>query len=97
MENAGKVYGHSEYFTVIRNILRSFGIFYGHFGDVVVIWYISPTFWYIVSRKIWQPWCELLPRKWGMGTTSTYIQGESGFASLLRGGQKNKTIFSPES
>jgi hypothetical protein len=53
---------------VIWNILRSFGIFYGHleyftviwyilwtFGNVVVIWYIFPSFWYIVSRKIWQP------------------------------------------
>jgi hypothetical protein len=25
----------------------------------LVIWYIFPTFWYIVSRKIWQPWCPM--------------------------------------
>jgi hypothetical protein len=35
MENAGIVYGHLEYFTVIWNILRSFGIFYGH---LVILW-----------------------------------------------------------
>jgi hypothetical protein len=44
------------YFKIIWNILRSFGIFYGPFCNVVVIWYIYfPSFWYIVSRKIWQP------------------------------------------
>jgi hypothetical protein len=25
------------------------------FGNLVSIWYFFP-FWYIVSRKIWQPW-----------------------------------------
>jgi hypothetical protein len=24
----------------------------------VVIWYISPRFWYVVARKIWQPWLK---------------------------------------
>jgi hypothetical protein len=35
-----------------------FGIFYGHlvyFMANWLFWYISPPFWYIVSRKIWQP------------------------------------------
>jgi hypothetical protein len=36
------------YFMVIWNILRPF-------GNVVIIWYIFPRFWSIVSRKIWQP------------------------------------------
>jgi hypothetical protein len=42
------------YFMSIWNILLQFGIFYGNlviFGNLV---YFSP-FWYIVSRKIWQP------------------------------------------
>jgi hypothetical protein len=39
----------------IWNILRPSGTFYGHFGNSVVIWYIFSPFWYIVSRKIWQP------------------------------------------
>jgi hypothetical protein len=40
-------YGHLENFTTIW---YTFGVF----GTSLVIWYISP-FWYIVSRKIWQP------------------------------------------
>jgi hypothetical protein len=29
------------------------------FGNLVVIWYTYfPQFWYIVSRKIWQPWFD---------------------------------------
>jgi hypothetical protein len=46
---AGIFYGHLEYFTVICNISWPF-------GNIVVIWYrYFPAFWYIVSRKIWQP------------------------------------------
>jgi hypothetical protein len=41
----------------IWNILRPFGTFYSHFGNLVVTWYIFPL-WYIVSRKIWQPWSQ---------------------------------------
>jgi hypothetical protein len=50
----------------IWNILRPFGIFYGHleyitaiwyilwaFGNLVAVWYISPRFG--ISKKIWQP------------------------------------------
>jgi hypothetical protein len=48
METAGMFNGHSEYFKVIWYILWPF-------GNVVVIWYIFPHFWYIASRKIWQP------------------------------------------
>jgi hypothetical protein len=38
----------------------NFGIYYGHFGifngHLVMLWKfgIFPSFWYIVSRKIWQ-------------------------------------------
>jgi cellobiose-specific phosphotransferase system component IIC len=42
MENLGIFYDHLVYFTAIENILWSFGIF-------------SPV-WYLVPRKIWQPW-----------------------------------------
>jgi hypothetical protein len=35
-------------FIVIWNILWPFVIFNGHFGNF-------PPFWYIESRKIWQP------------------------------------------
>jgi hypothetical protein len=37
----------------IWNILGPFGTIYGH--NLQAIWYIFPYFWYIVSRKIWQP------------------------------------------
>jgi hypothetical protein len=40
--------------------IRPFVICYCTFGNLVVIWYILPPFWYIVSRKIWQPWVEAL-------------------------------------
>jgi hypothetical protein len=51
------------YFMLVWNILRSFAKFYGHLvncvGHLGIIFghwvYISP-FWYIWSRKIWQPW-----------------------------------------
>jgi hypothetical protein len=49
MENACMFYGHLEYFRAIWCTLWTF-------GNVVVIWYMFPRFWYIVSRKIWQPW-----------------------------------------
>jgi hypothetical protein len=47
--NHGIFYNHLVYFTAIGNISRPFGIFCGH------LTYFSP-FWYIVPRKIWQPW-----------------------------------------
>jgi hypothetical protein len=41
-------------FTVIWNMLRPFGKF-------VVVWYNFSTFWYILSRDIWQSWQEVQP------------------------------------
>jgi hypothetical protein len=59
MENAGIFYPPLEYITAVWYILWSFGTF-------VVIWYNFSPLWYIVSRKIWQPfetpqpaWIEL--------------------------------------
>jgi hypothetical protein len=56
------------YFMVIWNLLRSFGIFYGHlesftviwyilwlFGNVVVIWYIFPRFGILCQEKSGNP------------------------------------------
>jgi hypothetical protein len=40
------------YFTVIWNILWPFGIFFGHFGNVVVIWYIFPVLVYCVKENL---------------------------------------------
>jgi hypothetical protein len=46
-------------------ILCPYGIYYFHLVYSMVIWkfYCNlvcfSTFWYIVSRKIWQPWCQL--------------------------------------
>jgi hypothetical protein len=49
-----KMLGHfiaiwSTYLTVIWYIMRLFGIFHGK------LLYFFP-FWYVVPRKIWQPW-----------------------------------------
>jgi hypothetical protein len=46
------------------SLLRPFGIFCGQFLNFMPLWYIFchlrffPPFWYIVSSKIWQPWCK---------------------------------------
>jgi hypothetical protein len=61
MQDVGIFYGHLEYFIAIWNILWPFGKFYSHlvyFTDICDI--LGPfgtffRFWYIVSRKIWQP------------------------------------------
>jgi hypothetical protein len=59
MDNGGIFYGHIEYFTVIWCILWLY-------GNVMVIWFIGiPSFWYIVSRIIWQPWVTIPPPKRG--------------------------------
>jgi hypothetical protein len=40
----------------ILNILRPFGIFYGHFGNLVVIWYIfSPFLVCCIKKKSGNP------------------------------------------
>jgi hypothetical protein len=55
------------YFMAIWKILRPFGIFYGHLVYFMAIWYILwqfgifLPFWYIVSRKNWQPWPRHVP------------------------------------
>jgi hypothetical protein len=48
MENAGKFYGHQEYFTVIWLILWTF-------GNVVVNWYIFPRFGVLCEEKSGNP------------------------------------------
>jgi hypothetical protein len=59
--NSGKFwralkYVFLEYFMAIWDILRPFGVFYGHFGHLVVIWYILLRFGLFYQEKIWQPW-----------------------------------------
>jgi hypothetical protein len=53
MENAGTFYVHLVHFMSILNILWPFGIFCGH-----LVYF--PPFWYIVPRKIWQPFNDFL-------------------------------------
>jgi hypothetical protein len=59
--NLGKFWSALErkmlvYFVVIWNI-RLFGKFYGHFGIVVVIWYIFPRFGILCQEKSGNPEC----------------------------------------
>jgi hypothetical protein len=49
MENVGMIYGYSEFSSAIWYIVWPL-------GNLVVVRYTFPRFWYIVSRKIWQPW-----------------------------------------
>jgi hypothetical protein len=42
MTDAGKLYGHSVYFTAISYILWPFGIFCDHFGILFLLWYVVP-------------------------------------------------------
>jgi hypothetical protein len=48
MENVGIFHGHLEYFTAIRYILWSF-------GNVVVSWYIFPSFGILCQEKSGNP------------------------------------------
>jgi hypothetical protein len=48
MENADIFYGHLEYFTVVWYILWLF-------GNVVVIWYIFPSFGILCQEKSGNP------------------------------------------
>jgi hypothetical protein len=50
MEDNGIFYGHLVHFTVFCYILWTFGTVRGNMV------YCFP-FWYLVPRKIWQPWC----------------------------------------
>jgi hypothetical protein len=49
MENIDIFYGHLEYFTGIRDILRPYDTFC---VDLEIFF----QFWYHVQRKIWQHW-----------------------------------------
>jgi hypothetical protein len=74
-------YSQLEYITAIWYTLRPF-------GPSVVIWYIFPPFWYIVSRKIWQP-CTRLENDAGIFVLhkqgcQTYIQTENPNLGLFR-------------
>jgi hypothetical protein len=51
VENLDIFYVHLIYFTAIGNILWPFGIFYGY-----LVYFPPPPCWYVVLRKIWQPW-----------------------------------------
>jgi hypothetical protein len=35
--------------------MEDFDIFYGHLVYFMVIWYFF-QFWFVMPRKIWQPW-----------------------------------------
>jgi hypothetical protein len=48
MEKVGIFYVHCQYTKAIWYVLWSFGNF-------VVIWYLFPPFWYIVSKKSGNP------------------------------------------
>jgi hypothetical protein len=39
----------------------------GHLEYFTVVWYIFPPFWYVVPRKIWQPWRQ------GVGPMLTFF------------------------
>jgi hypothetical protein len=43
------------YFMLICNMLQSLGLFYGHFGNVVVLWYIFPRFGILCHEKSGNP------------------------------------------
>jgi hypothetical protein len=47
------------YFMVIRNILRSFGVFLWPFGNVAVIWYIFTRFGILCLEKSGNPVANL--------------------------------------
>jgi hypothetical protein len=49
MDNVDMFYDPLEHFTAIGYILYPFGIYCCH------LVYFLP-FWYIVPRKVWQPW-----------------------------------------
>jgi hypothetical protein len=53
-EGVGLFYSHLVYFMAI-------GVFCGHLVYLMVIWYTFSTLWYVVPRKIWQPWEQSVP------------------------------------
>jgi hypothetical protein len=56
----------------ILSTLRPFGLFYGHFGNLVMIWYIFLRFWY--SRYTNKNLATLMPSR-------------NGFAALRNNGE----------
>jgi hypothetical protein len=58
MEDFGKFYGHLVYFTAIWYSSWLFGTFF--------------QFWYVVTKKIWQPWVTL--EKEGSGIRYTFYK-----------------------
>jgi hypothetical protein len=68
----------SVYFMAIWNILRTFGIFYGHLVYFMIIWNILCSFgrflfiWYVVPRKIWQPWFAMTWVNFGRSCNGRY-------------------------
>jgi hypothetical protein len=57
MKEAGKFYDRLVTLTAICYILWPLGIFCGYSG-------IFLQFWYVVPRKIWQPWSVVVPMAW---------------------------------
>jgi hypothetical protein len=55
MENVVIYSVHLEFFTTTGEIFWHLVILKS-FGNFEVIWYIFSLLWYIVPRKIWQPW-----------------------------------------
>jgi hypothetical protein len=51
MEDVDIFYGHFVYFC-------PFGLFCGHLVYLVCLFSIFSPFWYVVPRKIWQPYWE---------------------------------------
>jgi hypothetical protein len=56
MEDVDIFYLHFVYCMAVWYILWSFGIFYSHLVYLLEILVYFPPFWYVVARKIWQPW-----------------------------------------
>jgi hypothetical protein len=52
MKDVGMFNGHLVYFTAIGYTLWTLGVLCGN------LVYFSP-FWYVVLRKIWQPWLHV--------------------------------------
>jgi hypothetical protein len=65
IKDAVKFYGHFVYFTAIWCTLCPSEILYGYFG-------LFLQFWYVVPRKIWQPWFNDASRSC-YATTATYF------------------------
>jgi hypothetical protein len=64
MERFGIVFVYLDYIMAIWYILWPF-------GKLVAIWYIPP-FWYIVSRKIWQPCTKIQREERGKYVSAIY-------------------------